>query len=633
MWTMYVGCTLALGPLLACGSVPADAESTGSTSSAVAIAGLFSTGVDATGGPLANGNDPHYVLSSLDPTRRGPNAPVVPLAAGWTANTANSKWIGAAADGNGSALFTYTYTTTFSLTGADAATATLSGTWACDDSCTLVLNGTHLVATYAVPAWQATAAFTVPAGSGFVAGTNTLAFVVSNSGGGPTGLQVVSLTAAANCTADAVCAAGQFCNTQSGACTAKLPNGTAIPTIPGHAPVLDATCSAAVGTAVCVSGLCDTKNSECGLANGDGPCVAAATGSTVCQSGSCSVNLTCEPAGGCNVDGDCAGGLWCNESTHVCTAKLANGSPIPTDATHTNPTLTGVCTTAAGTLVCASAVCDPVDNECGIATGDPGCTAGTATECRSGACSLLGTCEPLGGCNEDADCQTKRWCNESTHACTAQLPNGALLPSDPPHTNPTLNATCSTGAATLVCVSGLCNSTSNTCVACTAANASACAGLTPVCGPTGVCIAELDAGVDAGGAPDAGDAGLDSGVDAGAGLTSDGGADAGTDAGAAGKLDAGDSSTSTDSGADAQSDASTGDDAGDDASGGDDATTGARDASRGGQNSGAGVSGELEGGGISCTVSWSRSSESSGGPLLMLAIALGAAFGRKRRNR
>ena len=269
--------------------------------------------------------------------------------------------------------------------------------------------------------------------------------------------------------------------------------------------------------------------------------------------------MHCEPAGGCNADSDCTMGKWCDEATNTCTAKLANGMPIPTDGTHTNPTLNGKCTATAATLVCSSGVCDTVDNACGIADGDPGCTAGTATECRSGACSLLGTCEPSGGCNEDADCPNGQWCEEeqpqaptSVHMCRPKLVNGNPIPNDPGHTNPTLAGSCTAAAATLVCQSGLCNATLNTCVQCTSTNTSACTGSTLLCGPTGSCVSEIDSGVadaggdsgvitilDAGGdagekadaSADAGDASADSGANADSGAGADSGANADSGAG------------------------------------------------------------------------------------------------------
>ena len=266
------------------------------------------------------------------------------------------------------------------------------------------------------------------------------------------------------CAKDSDCTAGNWCDETLKDCTATLPNGTAIPTDPLHTnPTLNGVCTAQAGAVVCTSGVCDTADNECGYAIGDGPCTVA-NGGTVCRSGACSVNGKCEPAGGCNVDADCTGGKWCTESTHTCTSQLPNGTLIPTDPPHTNPTLNSICTVQAGTLVCQSGVCDTNDNKCGYANGDGPCTVGTGgTVCRSGTCSVNGTCEPAGGCNVDADCTGGQWCAESTHTCMAQLPNGTLVPTDPAHTNPTLNGTCTTTVGTLVCVSGVCDTNDNEC--------------------------------------------------------------------------------------------------------------------------------------------------------------------------
>jgi hypothetical protein len=647
-WT--AGLALAgLTPLLACGSVPQGTEPVGTTSSPLVISGLFATGVDSTNTPLATGAiDPHYAQTSLDPARLGPSAFVVAPVGGWAAQTAASRWISPATDASGASNAVYTYTTTFSLLGVDPTTATLSGTWACDDKCTLSLNATQ-VATSPTSNYGSTSTFAVPAGSGFVLGVNTLQIAVTNSGGGPTGLQVVSLTGTvAGCTADTQCASTQYCDTQAGACTNKLGNGSMIPTISGHTPALTGKCSsAAVGTSVCAQGVCSATNDECGLNAGEGTCTSGAQ----CQTTACSANMKCEPVDGCNVDADCTVATqFCLASTNTCTNKLPNKTAIPNDTGHINPTLNGTCSSAAvGTDVCSSGVCGS-NNECGLADGDPGCIVGTGpTLCQSGVCSLLGTCEPMGGCNEDADCPSGQWCNETAHSCNVKLGNLSPIPNDPAHTNPTLNRMCTTDAATLVCQSGLCDTTLNTCVECTAADTSRCSGLDVLCGPTGLCIAANDAGADAG----AGEAGADAGGDAGAdsGSTPDGGTDAGadaaTDAGSAGDAgDAGEDAGAGDAGSgDASADGSAADagadaesEAGEDAGEGNDATTGP-DGSNGGSSGGAssGTSGgngnELEGGGISCSVSWSGSQQSCGGPLLMLAIALGAAFGRGRRRR
>lgn len=96
---------------------------------------------------------------------------------------------------------------------------------------------------------------------------------------------------------------------------------------------------------------------------------------------------TVETAVGCSRDPDCMAGNWCNESASMCVPVLAGGMPIPTDPPHTNPTLNGTCTAAAGALVCQAGVCDTVDNKCGYAAGDGPCTAANGSSvCRSGAC-------------------------------------------------------------------------------------------------------------------------------------------------------------------------------------------------------------------------------------------------------
>jgi Cys-rich repeat protein len=265
------------------------------------------------------------------------------------------------------------------------------------------------------------------------------------------------------CTQDANCPSGDWCNETASNCTPDLPNGTAVPTDTAHTnPTLNGTCTAAAGALTCASTVCDTSDNECGYANGDGPCTSG-NGATRCRSGACSTNGTCVPAGGCNVDADCTGGKWCDESTHACTTPVANGGAVPTDPAHTSPTLNGTCTAAAGALTCASTVCDTSDNKCGYANGDGPCTSGNgATRCRSGACSANGTCESAGSCYVDGDCTAGHWCDESTHTCTPTGANGAPVPDDPAHVSPTLDGGCTAAAGALTCTSGVCD-TDNAC--------------------------------------------------------------------------------------------------------------------------------------------------------------------------
>jgi hypothetical protein len=154
---------------------------------------IFSTGVDGSGIPLPDGTigDPHYLLTVVPGgtteirvrTSVG-GYPIPP----WIGDDSISAWIGPNNDlqvdgpvGN------FEYQTTFSLAGLNPDTAVLSGRWATDDDSvgTILLNGVptaNSATTYNV--WYA---FSI--NSGFVAGNNTLDFIVHNNGG-PTGLRV-----------------------------------------------------------------------------------------------------------------------------------------------------------------------------------------------------------------------------------------------------------------------------------------------------------------------------------------------------------------------------------------------------------------------------------------------------------
>lgn len=171
-----------------------------------ALAGLFSTGVDAAGAVLADGEiDPHYKLIN-NPDAAGvtdafvQDSTVFPIVAGpWVANTDKSKWIGPRTETSGAAgpVAPYTYQTTFDLTGKPL-TFTLTGRYSVDNTGTSVrLND---VALAAVPQSTGFAAYTpfsiasenLPAGS-ISNGVNKLAFDVVNAGAGYTGLRVDGL--------------------------------------------------------------------------------------------------------------------------------------------------------------------------------------------------------------------------------------------------------------------------------------------------------------------------------------------------------------------------------------------------------------------------------------------------------
>ena len=166
---------------------------------------IYSTGISSGGGLAGDGTvDSHYTLvSSADPSYPGPSAYVVtsnvfPIPP-WMADGPNSKWIGPRVDAGGAnynAAGNYTYRTTFNLTGFNPATATLTGQFSADNGASIVFNGVTQGVTNS--SFAAFTAFTI--NSGFVAGVNTLDFVVNNAGSSasPTGLRVeISGTASA----------------------------------------------------------------------------------------------------------------------------------------------------------------------------------------------------------------------------------------------------------------------------------------------------------------------------------------------------------------------------------------------------------------------------------------------------
>jgi hypothetical protein len=157
-----------------------------------AIPGLYNTGVNGNGVALAGGAaDPHYAL--LSPSQ---NAVVVSTPyAGWVHDTSSSQWVWETS--NGTPLnVTLTFRTTFVLNGLDPTTASISGSWATDNyGLSVALNGHDLAITSA--GYGALTPFTIPRGSPFVAGTNTLDFTVQD-GGGIAGFLVSGLTGSAD---------------------------------------------------------------------------------------------------------------------------------------------------------------------------------------------------------------------------------------------------------------------------------------------------------------------------------------------------------------------------------------------------------------------------------------------------
>lgn len=166
------------------------------TAHAGPIVGLYATGVDNSGNALGNGaTDPHYVILG------GSNAVTISnISFAWLPNSSSSRWIWQTADGTPTNV-TLTFRTTFDLTGFDPSTASISGTWAADNYGDFIrINGVSIPG-FSGPTYPYLTSFTIS--SGFIAGLNTLDFVVRDVGviGG---LRIASLSGTATAAVTAV---------------------------------------------------------------------------------------------------------------------------------------------------------------------------------------------------------------------------------------------------------------------------------------------------------------------------------------------------------------------------------------------------------------------------------------------
>jgi hypothetical protein len=172
---------------------------------------LFNTGLAADGTLLPGSSvDPHYALiSSADSSFPGPAAIVAnPIPSPFWFNDSNSQYVAPEANQNFSVCCSagdYRYRTTFDLTGLDPSSATITGQWRSDDNGLILING---VSTDLTAPSNTTMSFTLS--SGFIAGINTLDFLVTNTSG-PSGLRVDELT-----------------GTAAGVSTSSFPSGTVV---------------------------------------------------------------------------------------------------------------------------------------------------------------------------------------------------------------------------------------------------------------------------------------------------------------------------------------------------------------------------------------------------------------------
>jgi len=147
------------------------------------LSGLFHTGFDDAGVQLADSSvDSHFVLwTSVDPLLLGPDTVVTANTADYNANDSGSKWISPAA-ALGGVRGAYTYRATFLCDAADAASASLSASVLSGGSLVVLLNGQPTGVANLTPSFPGPHRnnFSFSITNGFVAGLNTLDFVVDN---------------------------------------------------------------------------------------------------------------------------------------------------------------------------------------------------------------------------------------------------------------------------------------------------------------------------------------------------------------------------------------------------------------------------------------------------------------------
>ncbi|MBO1048842.1 MAG: hypothetical protein HEQ10_14375 [Dolichospermum sp. DEX182a] len=160
----------------------------------IGIIDLYNTGVDNARNVLGDSvADPHYTLTTSPAGAVTPavTTPGTGWPGGWVANTTTSRWIGPNTPSATGPIGEYTYRTTFTL--PNFSKALIVGELSTDDQVTdILINGISAGNPKLLGSWTTVSQFSIS--RGFVVGINTIEFKVSNSGGGPTGLRVHSIT-------------------------------------------------------------------------------------------------------------------------------------------------------------------------------------------------------------------------------------------------------------------------------------------------------------------------------------------------------------------------------------------------------------------------------------------------------
>lgn len=162
------------------------------SASATSITDLFNTGVDGAGSVIADGaTDSHYtIISSPGGAQIATKTPAGYPNGVWLANDSTSAWIGLDTPQTVGPADFYTYRTTFTLDANTVlSSVAISGAWGTDDyGFDIVINGVSTSQTSG--SFYTLTNFAI--NSGFQVGTNSIDFLVYNSGG-PTGLRVEDL--------------------------------------------------------------------------------------------------------------------------------------------------------------------------------------------------------------------------------------------------------------------------------------------------------------------------------------------------------------------------------------------------------------------------------------------------------
>jgi len=189
----------------------------------------------------------------------------------------------------------------------------------------------------------------------------------------------------------------------------------------------------------------------------------------------------CRP---CNVDAECAGATPACVAGRGCVQCTTTNGRACTGATPVCNVAANTCVQCNSNAECSgnTPICDLTTRRCGACTADgqcggatPACAtsgtnAGACVQCttaNAGACAAtMGVCNAETNrcvrCNSDADCSgTTPVCETTTRTCRACRANGECRGATP---------ACATAGTR-----------AGACVQCTAASATACAGMTPVC--------------------------------------------------------------------------------------------------------------------------------------------------------